>query len=41
MGCGAVCGKNSSIYEPNQFSQKIVLSMIPKLKHSKEFMQTR
>lgn len=33
MGCGAVCGDNSTIYEPNQYSLQIFLKMISNLKN--------
>ena len=32
MGCGAVCGDNTTIYQPNQYSVKIFLKIIPQLK---------
>ncbi len=33
MGCGAVCGDNSTIYEPNQHSLQILMRMIQNLKN--------
>ncbi len=32
MGCGAVCGDNNTIYQPNQYSLQTFLKLIPELK---------
>lgn len=38
MGCGAVCGNNTSVLQPNQYSQKTVFRLIPLLNHKKYFV---
>jgi hypothetical protein len=38
MGCGAVCGSNSSIYEPNNFSRDSIDKLLPLLTDSHGFI---